>query len=66
LHFILPLVFFSSKSHQSFWETVSACVGGTQDDVVMTVCALTELAAKPSAARAARAFNLMNFMVKYF
>src|SRR6476661_4378312 len=39
LHFILPDVFFSSRSHHSFCASDIACEGCSQVEAVSTVCA---------------------------
>jgi hypothetical protein len=59
LHFILPAVFFSSRSHHSFCAMLSPCVGGTQLETVSTVCAPASGAARTAAAARER---LMRFM----
>ncbi len=58
LHFMRPLLSFSSASHQFFWATLSVCVGGTHDDTENTVCA----EAAPALRRAAVARRGISFM----
>src|SRR3954465_8074085 len=55
LHFILPDVFFSSRSHHSFCASDMAWVGCSQVDAVSTVCA--EAGAQARAAAMAQAEN---------
>src|SRR3954454_23833399 len=61
LHFILPVLVFSSRSHHSFWAMLMPWVGGNQVDTVRTVWADAEPAA--TAAAAARK-NFRRFMRK--
>src|SRR4051812_12238570 len=49
LHFILPEVFFSSRSHHSFCASDIAWVGCSQVDAVMMVCAPAGRAANAAA-----------------
>src|SRR5687768_14686834 len=59
LHLILLALFFSTRSHHSFWAMDSEWVGGTQLDTVSTVWAATGCAAKAAAAAAKKRDRFM-------
>ena len=64
LHFILPAVFFSSRSHHSFWAMLAVWVGGSQLDTVNTVCALAMPEVRAAAAAAREMANVFIEMLQ--